>query len=79
MPMAFDQPDNAVRATRLGVARWLSPARFTAERVTAALGALLEDSVVARAAASWSTRLRESNGIELACELLEQGATRSAA
>ena len=79
MPMSFDQRDIALRATRLGVARWLSPRRFTAERVTAALGALLEDSAVARAAVSWRVRLRESNGIELACDLLEQEATRSAA
>jgi rhamnosyltransferase subunit B len=79
MPMAFDQPDNALRAARLGVARWLSPAKFTAERVTAALGALLESSAVATAAASWKERLRQVNGIEIACDLLEQEAKRSTA
>lgn len=79
MPMAFDQPDTALRATRLGVARWLAPPRFTAERVTAALGALLENSAVATAAASWRDRLRQVNGIEIACDLLEQEAERSTA
>ncbi|HEV8125314.1 MAG TPA: glycosyltransferase [Gemmatimonadales bacterium] len=79
MPMAFDQPDNALRATRLGVARWLSPAKFTAERVTSALGGLLESAAVATAGASWKERLRQVNGIEIACDLLEQEAKRSTA
>lgn len=79
MPMAFDQPDNALRAARLGVARWLSPGKFTAERVTSALAALMEDSAVATAAAASRDRLRTLNGIETACDLLEQEAQRSAA
>jgi rhamnosyltransferase subunit B len=72
MPMAFDQPDNALRAARLGVARWHSPARFTAERVSRALGELLESPMVAAAAARCRERLRETNGIEIACDLLER-------
>jgi UDP:flavonoid glycosyltransferase YjiC (YdhE family) len=72
MAMAFDQPDNAVRASQLGVARWLAPARFTADRVTAALEDLLGNPVVARAAAELRDRLREQNGIALACDLLER-------
>jgi rhamnosyltransferase subunit B len=79
MPMAFDQPDNALRATRLGVARLLSPPKFTAEPVTSALGALLESAAVATAAISWKERLRQVNGIEIACDLLEQEAKRSTA
>ena len=75
MPMGFDQPDNALRARRLGVARWLSPARFTAARVTRALGALLGDPEVARAAGRVRDRLRGVDGIGLACDLLEQQAT----
>jgi rhamnosyltransferase subunit B len=73
MPMSFDQPDNAIRAERLGVARWLAPARFTADRVTTALSELIEHVPVARAAATWQRRLRETNGIETACDLLERG------
>jgi rhamnosyltransferase subunit B len=72
MPMSFDQPDNAVRAGRLGVARWLAPSRFTPDRVTTALGELIEHTPVARAAARWQGRLRETNGIEIACDLLER-------
>ncbi len=72
MPMAFDQPDNALRATRLGTARWLTPKRFTPERVTAALEDLLDDPAVARATAEQRDRLRPVSGIRMACDLLEQ-------
>ena len=72
MPMAFDQPDNAVRATQLGVARWLAPARFTADRVTAALEDLLGNPAVARATAEQRDRLGQASGIRMACDLLEQ-------
>jgi UDP:flavonoid glycosyltransferase YjiC (YdhE family) len=78
MPMAFDQPDNAMRAERLGVARWLSPSRFTADRVTSALSQLIEHAPVKRAAAAWQSRLRDVNGIELACDLLEAAGMRAA-
>jgi rhamnosyltransferase subunit B len=78
MPMSFDQPDNALRAHRLGVARWLSPGRFTVDRVTTALSELIEHVPVARAAAKWQGRLRETNGIDIACNLLEQGGVAGA-
>lgn len=71
MPMAFDQPDNALRATRLGVARWLTPGRFTAERVAAVLGELLDDPAVGRATTSVRNRLRGMSGVRPACDLLE--------
>lgn len=72
MPMGFDQPDNAMRATRLGVARWLAPNRFTATRVAGSLDALLRDERVSRAATEHRDRLRSVNGICLACEVLER-------
>jgi rhamnosyltransferase subunit B len=72
MPMGFDQPDNAMRATRLGVARWLAPNRFTATRVAGSLDALLGDERVSRAAVDLRDRLRSVNGICLTCEVLER-------
>ncbi len=72
MPMAFDQPDNAMRAARLGVARWLPPHRFTASRVAGSLNTLLHDDRVTRAAADYRDRLESMNGIDLACEVLER-------
>jgi len=77
MPMSFDQPDNAFRAERLGVARWLSPGRFKADRVTVALGELLESPPIAESAAKWRQRLLETNGIKLACDLLELTGVKS--
>lgn len=40
LPQAYDQFDNAQRATGAGFARWLAPARATPERMTAAIRAL---------------------------------------
>ena len=72
MPMAFDQPDNAFRLQALGVARWLAPGRFTADRVAAALHTLLGASETIRAARSWRSRLSELDGIRTACDILER-------
>ncbi len=72
MPMSFDQPDNAVRATRLGVAQWLSPPRFTVERVTRALGSVLDDQSVKTNAATYREKLCGISGVDLACDLLEE-------
>ena len=43
VPHSHDQPDNAHRVTRLGVARTLYPKRYTASRVVAELRPLLDD------------------------------------
>ena len=49
MPMAFDQPDNAVRLERLGVGRYLRPSRFTGLAAARELDALLGSDDTARA------------------------------
>ena len=71
MPMAFDQPDNALRAAALGVARWLEPKKFTADNVTRELDELLGSSTVAVKVKECRERLRGRSGIALACDLLE--------
>ena len=48
MPMAHDQPDNAVRAARLGAAAWVAPARWNATTIAPVLDRLLGDPAVAR-------------------------------
>jgi rhamnosyltransferase subunit B len=50
MPMAHDQPDNALRLQRLGVALSLPPRRFTARNVARALETLLGDANYAQRA-----------------------------
>ncbi len=74
MPMSFDQPDNALRAEQLGVARWLSPRGFTSERVEARLGQLLREPTVACAAAQHRELLQGVDGIGMVCDLLEGAA-----
>lgn len=47
VPHSHDQPDNAVRVARLGVARTLYPKRYTAARAAGELRRLLDDRMYA--------------------------------
>jgi len=71
VPFANDQPDNAYRAARLGVARIVTPNRYRARRVAAELDALAHDPAVRTAVADVATRVRAEGGVELACDALE--------
>lgn len=71
VPFAHDQPDNADRAARLGVARVVPRARYDAARASKALGRLLrEPSYRARASevAEW---IHAEDGVGTACDALE--------
>ncbi len=72
MPMGFDQPDNATRLQRLGVGRWVVPAKFSGERVASALSSLLDDRGTAASCRRWSEQIRAHNPIDETCDLLEQ-------
>ena len=50
VPHSHDQPDNAYRVVRLGVARTLYPKRYTAARAATELRRLLDDSTYAERA-----------------------------
>jgi UDP:flavonoid glycosyltransferase YjiC (YdhE family) len=76
--MGFDQPDNATRLERLGVARWIAPSHFDGERVAAALRHLLENSRTAMNCRECSDRIRAHNALEETCDVLEQLARWSA-
>jgi len=71
MPYAHDQPDNAARVCRLGVARVIPRHRFTAARATAELQTLLADPAYARRAAEVGERVRKEDGVGAACDALE--------
>lgn len=71
VPHAWDQPDNAARAERLGVARVLSPSRYRAKRVAAELRRLLEDPRYAVRAKEVADDVRQENGVEAACDAIE--------
>ena len=73
MPMAFDQPDNATRLVRFGVARTLWPRHFTGANVATALTALLADDAVGRAAAEYAARMAaEPDPLPLVADALER-------
>lgn len=65
VPFAHDQPDNATRVKRLGAGDYLVPRKYKAAAVAKRLNALLETGVVMQ-------RLRKSEAIDSACQLLEQ-------
>ena len=71
VPKGIDQFDNALRAVRLGVARWQILGRCSAKELTADLEALLTDSSYAANAAQWATVVRSESGVVTACEALE--------
>ena len=67
-PVAFDQPDNAARAVRLGVGRVLPFARVTADRLCATLQCVLADPAYADAARRVADQLRTIDGAAAAAD-----------
>lgn len=72
VPVAFDQPDNAMRAAALGVARVLPFENITAARLTRQLSALLDDPDRAACADTVGAVVRAENGAAAACDELEK-------
>jgi rhamnosyltransferase subunit B len=71
VPHAHDQPDNAARTERLGIARTLYPSRYSARRVEHHLAALLGDPAYARRAAAVAQRVAAEDGVRDAADALE--------
>jgi UDP:flavonoid glycosyltransferase YjiC (YdhE family) len=72
VPFAHDQPDNAERLRRLGVARTIAGPRYSATRATAELRHLLDDPSYAQRALEVSLRMRDEDGVRVACDALEE-------
>jgi UDP:flavonoid glycosyltransferase YjiC (YdhE family) len=72
VPFAHDQPDNAARAERLGVARAIYPQHYTAARVRHALAALLANERVSSRAAAVGAQVSAENGGLDAAKALER-------
>jgi rhamnosyltransferase subunit B len=66
-----DQPDNALRVTRLGVARWLMLDRFEASRAVKELARLLNEDSYRHNALRVATQITENHGLTAACDSLE--------
>jgi UDP:flavonoid glycosyltransferase YjiC (YdhE family) len=71
VPWAWDQPDNAERAARLGISRTITPRRYTADRVAAELRHLLDEPSYARRAAEVAENMRQEDGVATACDAIE--------
>jgi UDP:flavonoid glycosyltransferase YjiC (YdhE family) len=74
MPYSHDQPDNAARVARLGIARVLPRQRYTASSAAAELRRLLGEPYPARAA-EVGRRVRSEDGVAAACDALAQRLT----
>ena len=72
VPFAFDQPDNAEHARKLGTSRTVYRPNYFAPRVANELNALLRDPSYARRALEVSRKLKAENGAACAAELIEQ-------
>jgi UDP:flavonoid glycosyltransferase YjiC (YdhE family) len=72
MPYAHDQPDNAERVTRLGIARNIRRRDYTPTRVAKELRILLDDPAYARKAVEVGKRIAAEDGVRVACNLLEE-------
>lgn len=71
MPYSHDQPDNARRVRRLGVARVIRRQRYTAELAAKKINLLLEKPSARRRAARIAGQLRKEDGLKAACDALE--------
>ncbi len=72
MPYAHDQPDNAARVTRLGVARTIARSRYHPAQVAHELAELLATPDYARRAAEAGQRVRDERGVTVACDAIER-------
>jgi len=71
MPYSHDQPDNARRMRRLGVAGVIRRQEYTAERAARRIRRILGHRRFAERASSVGEQLRRENGLERACDALE--------
>jgi len=71
MPYALDQPDNAARVERLGIAKVLARSEYSADQATQKLSTLLDDPAYLQRADDIRQRIARQSGSEAACNLLE--------
>lgn len=71
MPYSHDQPDNAARAERLGVARTINRANYTALQAAAQLKYLLNEPKYTQRAADIGRQIQAENGVRAACDAIE--------
>lgn len=72
MPYSHDQPDNAARATRIGVARTIRREAYTAENVAANLRELLTNLDYKASAIEAKNVVNAEHGTLMACDAIEK-------
>lgn len=72
VPYANDQPDNAWRLERLGVARTVYPSRYRARRVAQELRQLLGDGRYRARARELAQVVNDEHGVTAACAVIER-------
>ena len=72
VPLAHDQPDNAVRVRRLGVGDFLLPKAYKASAVVKRLDSLRGSAEVAAACRQRAGEVAAGTGLEQACDLIEE-------
>jgi len=72
MPYSHDQPDNAARCARLGVARVISRDKYTAENAAKQLRPLLARASYKVKAVEVKRMIKAENGVEIACDAIEE-------
>ena len=72
MPYSHDQPDNARRMKRLGVAQVIPRDDYAPERVAETVSAMLDDRGYAERAQSAARLVNSEHGVNTACDALEK-------
>ena len=71
MLMAYDQPDNAARLKKIGVAESLPPKKFNANNVARALHRLLTNEKTHERCHHWAQQCNSEAALTASCKLLE--------
>jgi UDP:flavonoid glycosyltransferase YjiC (YdhE family) len=71
MPFSHDQPDNAARCRRAGLAEVISRTEYNAATAAAALKDILANRAYARSAAAAKAIVHREHGTTAACDAIE--------
>jgi UDP:flavonoid glycosyltransferase YjiC (YdhE family) len=78
VPFSHDQPDNAARMARLGVAATIARTQYTAARAADALRTVLNDPAYRERASRCAAELAHEDGAAAAAAIIEQSLTSTA-
>src|SRR5215471_7409357 len=71
VPLGFDQPDNAARLVRLGVAEAIPASRLTRDRAVSALKHLLDNGCTGASCRRWRSAMDSRTAVDRAVDLIE--------